>query len=64
MTGRLVHEPRGHNGFGYDPIFVAGGQTLTNGELPPAEKDAISHRGKAMRAITPYLVQATRGATG
>ena len=62
MTGRLVHEPRGHNGFGYDPIFVAGGQTLTNGELPPAEKDAISHRGKAMRAITPYLVQATRGA--
>ena len=64
MTGRLVHEPLGHNGFGYDPIFVAGGQTLTNGELPPAEKDAISHRGKAMRAITPYLVQATRGATG
>ena len=61
MPGRLVRRPRGH-GFGYDPIFVADGQDRTNAELPPAEKDAISHRGKAMRAITPYLVQATRGA--
>ena len=60
MTGRLVRQPRGHNGFGYDPIFVADGKTLTNGELPPAEKDAISHRGKAMRAIAPHIVRATR----
>ena len=59
MTGRLVRQPRGHNGFGYDPIFVADGKTLTNGELPPAEKDAISHRGKAMRAIAPHIVRAT-----
>jgi XTP/dITP diphosphohydrolase len=59
MPGRLVRQPRGHNGFGYDPIFVADGKTLTNGELPPAEKDAISHRGKAMRAIAPYIVRAT-----
>ena len=58
MTGRLVRQPRGHNGFGYDPIFVADGKTLTNGELPPAEKDAISHRGKAMRAIAPHIVLA------
>ena len=58
MTGRLVRQPRGHNGFGYDPIFVADGKTMTNGELPPAEKDAISHRGKAMRAIAPHIVQA------
>ena len=60
MTGRLVRQPRGHNGFGYDPIFVADGKTLTNGELPSAEKDAISHRGKAMRAIAPHIVRATR----
>ena len=59
MTGRLVRQPRGHNGFGYDPIFVADGKALTNGELPPAEKDAISHRGKAMRAIAPHIVRAT-----
>jgi len=60
MPGRLVRQPRGHNGFGYDPIFVAEGKTLTNGELPPAEKDAISHRGKAMRAIAPHIVRATK----
>jgi len=59
MPGRLVRQPRGHNGFGYDPIFVAEGKTLTNGELPPAEKDAISHRGKALRAIAPHIVRAT-----
>jgi XTP/dITP diphosphohydrolase len=59
MPGRLVRQPRGHNGFGYDPIFVADGKTLTNGELPPAEKDAISHRGKALCAIAPHIVRAT-----
>jgi XTP/dITP diphosphohydrolase len=57
MQGRLVREPRGANGFGYDPIFVADGLELTNGELAPAEKDAISHRGKALRAIAEYLAK-------
>ena len=51
MSGRLVHEPVGTGGFGYDPIFVADGETRTNAELSPAEKDAISHRGKAFRAL-------------
>jgi XTP/dITP diphosphohydrolase len=51
MAGHLVREPRGSGGFGYDPIFVAEGQTVTNAELSPEEKDAISHRGKAFRAI-------------
>jgi XTP/dITP diphosphohydrolase len=51
MTGRLVRAARGGNGFGYDPIFVADGHTRTNAELDPAEKDAISHRGKAFRAL-------------
>ncbi|GIH12892.1 RdgB/HAM1 family non-canonical purine NTP pyrophosphatase [Rugosimonospora africana] len=51
MSGRLIHEPRGEGGFGYDPIFVADGETRTNAELSPGEKDAISHRGKAFRAL-------------
>jgi XTP/dITP diphosphohydrolase len=51
MPGRLVRSPRGTGGFGYDPIFVADGQTRTNAELSPTEKDAISHRGKAFRAL-------------
>jgi XTP/dITP diphosphohydrolase len=57
MSGRLVREPRGDNGFGYDPIFVADGYDLTNGELAPVQKDAISHRGKALRAIAEYLAK-------
>jgi XTP/dITP diphosphohydrolase len=55
MRGRLVREPRGAGGFGYDPIFVAVGQARTNAELSPAEKDAISHRGQAFRALAEIL---------
>lgn len=55
MRGALVREPRGHNGFGYDPIFVAEGATATNAELDSAAKDAISHRGKALRALAPVI---------
>jgi non-canonical purine NTP pyrophosphatase, rdgB/HAM1 family len=51
MRGRLVRSPRGTGGFGYDPIFLAEGQSRTNAELGPAEKDTISHRGKAFRAL-------------
>ncbi len=51
MPGRLIREPRGTEGFGYDPIFVADGNTVTNAELSPAAKDASSHRGKAFRAL-------------
>jgi len=58
MPGRLVREPRGTNGFGYDPIFVADGFDVTNGELPPPKKDAISHRGKALRALLPHIAAA------
>jgi XTP/dITP diphosphohydrolase len=56
MRGRLAVSPAGHNGFGYDPLFVAEGNTMTNGELEPSVKDAISHRGRAVRAILPILV--------
>jgi XTP/dITP diphosphohydrolase len=50
MNGHLVLEPKGAKGFGYDPIFVAEECDVTNAELDPVEKDAISHRGRAMRA--------------
>jgi XTP/dITP diphosphohydrolase len=49
--GRLVETPRGTGGFGYDPLFVPEGETRTFAELTPAEKDALSHRGRAMRAL-------------
>ena len=62
MPGRLVRSPRGENGFGYDPIFVADGQQQTNGELPAAVKDSISHRGQALRALAELLRAAPRSA--
>ena len=55
MRGRLVREPRGTNGFGYDPIFVPDSETRTSAELSDTEKDAISHRGNALRALVPVL---------
>jgi XTP/dITP diphosphohydrolase len=58
MRGRLVRAPRGDGGFGYDPIFVADGRDVTNAELTPADKDEISHRGRAFRALAPTLTAA------
>ena len=55
MRGRLVRAPRGTNGFGYDPIFVPDGESRTSAELTSEEKDAISHRGNALRALVPVL---------
>jgi XTP/dITP diphosphohydrolase len=60
MAGRLASRPTGHMGFGYDPLFVADGQTMTNGELEAAAKDSISHRGHAVRAIVPVLISELR----
>jgi XTP/dITP diphosphohydrolase len=54
--GRLLAAPRGTNGFGYDPIFVPEGESRTAAELSPQEKDALSHRGRAMRALLPHLL--------
>ena len=56
MEGAITHGPRGDGGFGYDPIFVAAGQRRTNAELTPQDKDAISHRGAAFRALRRHLV--------
>jgi len=55
MIGTLVREPKGANGFGYDPIFVPDGGNRTSAELSAQEKDAISHRGNALRALVPVL---------
>jgi XTP/dITP diphosphohydrolase len=52
QSGRLLRAPRGEGGFGYDPIFLGDGQDRTNAELTPQEKDAISHRGKALRELS------------
>jgi XTP/dITP diphosphohydrolase len=53
--GRIAREPRGDGGFGYDPIFIPEGSTRTAAELTPEEKDAASHRGRALAALLPAL---------
>ena len=63
MEGRLLGEPRGEGGFGYDPIFVPvqedapGGAGRTTAQMSSAEKNAISHRGQALRALAPVLAE-------
>lgn len=61
MEGRMGHEARGTQGFGYDPAFIALGQARTNGELDPAEKDALSHRGEALRAMADLIGELNDG---
>jgi len=56
--GTLVLPPRGPHGFGWDPVFLPDGESLTYGELEPARKDAIGHRGKAWRALLMGLTRA------
>ncbi|KAB5608080.1 non-canonical purine NTP pyrophosphatase, partial [Bifidobacterium jacchi] len=75
MPGRIIRAPRGDQGFGYDPLFVPDdqparaaadgtddgfGPALTSAELTPAEKNAISHRGKALRALVPAIERLLR----
>jgi XTP/dITP diphosphohydrolase len=55
VRGRLVRARRGTNGFGYDPIFVPDGFDVTTAEMAPDAKDAISHRGRAFRALAEVL---------
>ena len=65
LEGTLAEAPRGSGGFGYDPILVPVGQTRTCAELSPEEKDAISHRGQAFRAIRPAIARlVASGAAG
>ena len=63
MAGTVIRDQRGSGGFGYDVVFVPHGETRTAAELSMPDKDAISHRGKALRAIAP-LVGAALGGGG
>ncbi|GAB3021610.1 RdgB/HAM1 family non-canonical purine NTP pyrophosphatase [Mycobacterium bourgelatii] len=53
--GRIAHEPRGDGGFGYDPIFIPEESERSAAQLSPAEKDAVSHRGRALALLVPAL---------
>ncbi|TDP96529.1 RdgB/HAM1 family non-canonical purine NTP pyrophosphatase [Labedaea rhizosphaerae] len=53
--GTLIRERRGTGGFGYDPIFVPAGSAITSAEMSAEEKDAESHRGRALRQLVPHL---------
>lgn len=62
LPGTLVTEPRGTGGFGYDPVLVPDGDQRTCAELAPEEKDAISHRGQALRALAPQVAEVVAAA--
>jgi XTP/dITP diphosphohydrolase len=56
--GKILHAPVGTNGFGYDPIFQPEGLEISSAEMSSHEKDAVSHRGKALRAMAPHVLKA------
>lgn len=56
MEGKIGHEIAGENGFGYDPIFIPDGYSVSSAVISPEEKNAISHRGKALRAVYSELL--------
>jgi XTP/dITP diphosphohydrolase len=58
MAGRVLQAEHGGGGFGYDPLFAADGHEVSTAELPPGEKDRISHRGRALTAMAPVIVDA------
>jgi XTP/dITP diphosphohydrolase len=57
--GHVAEAPRGSGGFGYDPVFLPEGGTRTAAELPPAEKNRVSHRARALRQLLELLADAT-----
>lgn len=57
MVGTLLRERHGEGGFGYDPLFLPAGESRSAAELSPEEKDAISHRGTAFRALAPHVAR-------
>jgi XTP/dITP diphosphohydrolase len=63
-AGRLLTAPRGEGGFGYDPVFAPDGSDRSLAEFTAAEKDAISHRGAALRRLLPPIRAAIDAATG
>jgi XTP/dITP diphosphohydrolase len=61
LAGTLAGAPRGTGGFGYDPAFIPDGETRTVAEMSPQEKDAVSHRARAARALLPLLEKTVPG---
>ena len=57
FEGRIAYEAKGENGFGYDPIFFVPSENMTSAELSPEEKNAMSHRGNALRQVVEALRQ-------
>ena len=55
--GSIRHEAIGKNGFGYDPLFQPDGLAISSAQMSATEKDAISHRGKSLRAIAPFVLE-------
>lgn len=53
--GVIAREPQGDNGFGYDPVFIPAGETRSAAQLSATEKDAVSHRGRALALLVPAL---------
>jgi len=51
----IAREPLGDGGFGYDPVFVPEGESRSAAQLSPSEKDAVSHRGRALALLVPAL---------
>ena len=60
FQGQILHAPVGQEGFGYDPIFQPLGMSISSAQMSPQEKDAVSHRGKALRLIAPHVIQMLR----
>ena len=59
--GTIAREPRGTGGFGYDPIFIPAGGSVSAAELTPEQKDAASHRGRALAQLVPALRELAAG---
>lgn len=60
VRGRLLRERRGGGGFGYDPVFLPDGHALTTAQMSAEQKNAISHRGRAFRALAPAVIDYLR----
>ena len=57
FEGEILNSPMGENGFGYDPIFKPSGFEISSAQMSPEQKDSLSHRGKALRALAPHAIE-------